>query len=490
MGISVSRGAISNFLQAVANLLVLLIFYRYVLSRLGSEQFGVWSITLAAVSSARLADLGISASVTRFVAVEQQENNNIRASRVIDTATTLVAVIIGAVALISYPLIAKLSSLVLSETNTELSIQILPYALASLWFSSLASVSQGALDGCRRMDVRSILFVSGQIILLPLSILLIPRYGLLGLAVAQALQSLYLFVAFRLAVSKLFPKAHFFKIAISASLVKKLLAYGGNFQLASVAMLLFDMTAKLLISKFSGPAPVGYFEIINSSVVKIRSIMVSANQSIVPYIASMSIDNVAAVRDFYTRNMSILFFFSMPVFSFLICASPGLSDLLIGSKERSPSFMIIALAVGWFLNTLACPAYFINLGSGTLTPNTISHIAIGVINLSSGLVLGHFYGWTGVVLAYSISLSIGSILLTCFFISFYHLATKDWIAIFLNERHTWLYLLLIASFAFIDCLTEAFNILPSASIFIYAPVIALLAWTDPLRPSIMSKTFI
>ena len=65
----------------------------------------------------------------------------------------------------------------------------------------------------------------------------------------------------------------------------------------------------------------------------------------------------------------------------------------------------------WFFNLFAGPAYFSNLGSGRVTPNTISHCMMGMINISLGIFLGIKFSLNGVIWAYAISLVIGSIYL-------------------------------------------------------------------------------
>jgi O-antigen/teichoic acid export membrane protein len=72
----------------------------------------------------------------------------------------------------------------------------------------------------------------------------------------------------------------------------------------------------------------------------------------------------------------------------------------------------MVLALGWLLNTLTAPAYFANMGIGTLRWNTIGHVIIGVLNLGLGLLLGSIYGGIGVVLGWVISLALGSSVVT------------------------------------------------------------------------------
>jgi O-antigen/teichoic acid export membrane protein len=66
------------------------------------------------------------------------------------------------------------------------------------------------------------------------------------------------------------------------------------------------------------------------------------------------------------------------------------------------------LTFAWFLNIVSTPAYFAYLGQGKLRWITIAHIIMGAVNIIAGLVLGHFFGWQGILAAFVGSLVLGS----------------------------------------------------------------------------------
>ena len=95
-------------LEAVASAVLVFALYRYISGALGIDQLGVWSAVLATVSAARLADLGLSAGVTRFVAREHARGEPERAEEVIDTATLTLMVTVGVLLALLYPLMEEL----------------------------------------------------------------------------------------------------------------------------------------------------------------------------------------------------------------------------------------------------------------------------------------------------------------------------------------------------------------------------------------------
>jgi len=88
--------------------------------------------------------------------------------------------------------------------------------------------------------------------------------------------------------------------------------------------------------------------------------------------------------------------------------APLASELWIGHYEQSFVGYAILLSAGFWLNNLIGPAYFVNLGTGMLRWNTLSHITIGILNMVLGYLLGVAFGGGGVVLGYVLALVIGS----------------------------------------------------------------------------------
>jgi len=99
------------------------------------------------------------------------------------------------------------------------------------------------------------------------------------------------------------------------------------------------------------------------------------------------------------------------MYTIIIIFLPPLSQLWIGQYESIFINFGILLSLGWLLNTLSSPAYFTYLGTGKLKWNITGHIAIGSINIILGLLFGLFFGGDGVVLAWAISLALGSCLI-------------------------------------------------------------------------------
>ncbi len=406
-----ARNALANVLQTVTGAALLFALYRYINTTLGVEQLGVWSVVLATVSASRLADMGLSGGVIRFVARDRARGDFNRAGQVIDTAALSLMVTIGAVLPLIYPLLGELLPHLFEGNYLAQALAILPYALLSLWLTVVAAVFQGGLDGCQRMDLRAGLVVSGQALLLALAFWLVPQHGLIGLAWAQIGQSLFLVVIGRFLLRYALPTLPRLPQQWRKHVLREMLGYGANLQAATLFMLLVDPVANALMARFGGPAAAGYFAMANQVVIKVRSVIVTANHAVVPYIATLSEAEPGRLDRFYRENMRVLAFVALPTFALLFAWAGLFSWLLTDGYQPEFVFFLGLVCLAWGINTFNAPAYFLNMGTGRVGWNTLSHLIMGVLNVSLGLLLGSLYGAHGVLYGYTIAMITASVVL-------------------------------------------------------------------------------
>jgi len=404
--------AVMSVAQVVILSVVLFILYGFLLKTIGPEGLGIWSVVLATTSVVRIVDLGLSSSVVKFVAKYLARGETESVSDLIQTVIISVAVLIGFTLLVGYPFASWLLGMIVPGNNLPAAVAILPYALVSLWMMMIASVFQAALDGYQRIDIRSMLMLTATILYLLLCFILAPRHGLLGLAYAQILQALILVVG-----SWIFLKRSLLSLPViprkwNRSLFKEVVGYGVNFQIASVAQMLYDPTTKALLTKFGGLTMVAYYEMASRMVLQLRSLIVSAHQVLVPAIADLQERKPETIKTVYKDCFQFLLFLAPPFYSVIVAATPVISELWIGHYESTFVLFSILLALGWFISTLNVPAYFASLGIGEGRWVMISHVVIGLLNGALGFLIGRSIGSIAVVVAWAFSLAVGSHVVT------------------------------------------------------------------------------
>jgi O-antigen/teichoic acid export membrane protein len=412
--------ALSSVLQIAVAGVCMFLLYRFLLKVLGAERLGIWSLVLATTSVTQVANLGLSGGAGRFVAKYRACNDSKGASSVVQTAAVAIGVALAVVLVGCYPLAGRVLSLLVPPESLPLALEVLPFAMASLWLANVAAVFQGGIEGCQRFDVRNTIQGAGAVLQLLLCLVLAPQYGLQGVAYAAVLLNAAILAASWLLLKRFLQVLSPFPRGWDPRLLKELAGYGIRLQAMTVLVQLCDPVTKGFISRFGGLAPLGYYEMASRLVIQVRALVVAANQVTVPYFANLREQAPQDVPAAYRATYNLLFFLSVPLFALLVVAMPLISVAWIGHYERVFVFAGVLLAFGWFVNTLNAPAYFLHLGTGDLRWNVASHLAIAAMNVGLGLLLGPAFGAIGAIIGWSVALAAGS----CLIVLSYHVRAR------------------------------------------------------------------
>ncbi|MDD4013490.1 MAG: oligosaccharide flippase family protein [Candidatus Omnitrophica bacterium] len=403
--------AMMSILQVFVISITLFILYRFLLDTIGVRQLGVWSLVLAATAVTQIANFGLSAGVVKFVAKYMALNNHSNVSEVIQTAAISTGAAVGCVLIFAYPIAIWLLKLIVPYESIADALAVLPFAMFSFWLLVIVGVFQSGLDGCHRIDVRSMLLMGSSISYLLFCFILAPRHGLMGVAYARVIQNASVCIISWLLLRKYLPTMPLFPCRWNKTLFKEMIGYGVNFQIISMTSMLGDPITKIFLTKFGGLAMVGYYEMASKMVNQLRALIVSANQVVVPTVSSLQEIVPEKVKSLYLKSYQTIFCVSLTSYAALMILIPLISKIWIGWYEPFFVFASVVLAAGTFLTTLAGPAYFTNLGSGDLKWNVIAHLLAVTSNVLMGLLLGVFIGGAGVVISMGIALAINSFII-------------------------------------------------------------------------------
>lgn len=164
--------------------------------------------------------------------------------------------------------------------------------------------------------------------------------------------------------------------------------YSLKSQVGSITTLLYDPITKFFLAKYGSLDAVGFYEMANRLVTQIRSIIVTANQVMVPKIVETSLNATSNFQRLYAMMFKILAIISTPLLFFFFFFAPFISLVWIGKVEPFFVLSIYTLIIGWYINTLSVPAYISNMGVGQLRQNIIQQhpkekvaVAISLIEL-------------------------------------------------------------------------------------------------------------
>lgn len=479
--------AIMSVIQILVSSVILFFLYRFILRNIGIEQLGIWSLILATTSVTRIADLGLSASVVKFVAKYVARNEDSNVSGVIQTATISIGLFIGVFLFIAYPVVKWLLIFIIPQDKLGIAISILPYAFLSFWISSIAGSLQSSLDGYQRFDIRAMILTGASIFNLFLCFYLVPIYGIMGLAYAQVIQNIVLCLCIWLFLKRFLNLLPIIPYQWNRSLFREIAGYGVKVQIINLFTMTCEPVTKALLSKFGGLAMVGYYEMASRIISQVHSLILAANKVIVPLIGGLQETYKELVRDVYITSYRLVFYIAVLSFPLIISFAPVISEIWIGHYQATFVVFSSLLGAGYFLNVLSYPAFFSNLGIGELNWNTVGYVLVGILNAGLGLILGSIWGGTGVVAAWAFSLALGGFIISVMYyvrhkIPFGELLPKESIGIGLASIAA-----LSTTISLYYLLRYLFNPLALVSMifFVYVVITVIPAWLHPMRPHLI-----
>lgn len=491
----ITINAASSIVQIIVSGIALFILYRMLLETIGPEKLGVWSLVLAASSMVQVAKLGLAGSILKHIADYSAVGDKQKISLATQTAVISIAVFSALLIVSILPFAGFYFQFALNGELYNDAVEILPMALIAFWIFMVTNIYQGALYGCELIIQRNSILVADSISHLILCSVLAPSFGLIGLAYARVIQNIL-----TLAVTVVVLKKHVRFLPLvpyqwNKPLFKELFSYAANFQLISLLVMLADPLTKGFLSKYGSVSMVGYYEMANKLIQLFRSLLVNANQVLVPVFARLTKLDAGKVADTYLMSYRLVFFITVPGFCLLAIAAPLISKVWIGHYEPHFIWFSVVLSIGWLFNTLSVPAYHSGLGTGHMRDNVVSHVIMTAVNILLILAIGKLWDGAGVVAAWAIALVTSGLLLNTLYYRRHAVSYGN--AIPRDSR--WLLLLscfgLIASYVlwnevsvFLKIIKETLSMSDSGARFLvsismvgcFLALISYLIWSHPL----------
>jgi O-antigen/teichoic acid export membrane protein len=384
------RNAIYAVMEVVASGVALFLIYRNVVQVLGVSSLGIWSLVLATTAFGRVADIGISAGLARFVARAIAEDEPYKAIAYMRTGAITVAATMGLVALLGwYPLWLALGWS-LKGHELDQAREVLPWAILTFWLLNLKAVGDASLLGLQRVDLRLISSIVGTATQVCASLALVKPFGLVGLAWAQAGQyipvlGLVMFFLWRMRPAT--PKSSL-GVWFSWPIFRELFGFGAKLQVGTVANLMFEPACKIVLGNMAGTAVLGTFEMAYRMIYQVRSIAIMAIQTTVPAFAELDARKSEKLPELFEKVCRVAALATAPLMIMSIVASPFISSIWIGSINPHFVFLSAALAIGWSINVLSSPAYFLGIADGRVWPNIVGQILSGILAPIAVYILG------------------------------------------------------------------------------------------------------
>lgn len=372
----------------------------------GLETVGVWALVASLLSFSRAADFW-TRGLASFVGESVGKGESKVAVGFIATSALTGALGYLLIGLVSAPLIHFFANAIVGAENAHVLRSILPLMVGIFWISCMASVYQLGFVGYGRLGWKATLTVMGQILFLLGAVVLAPDLGLRGILYAQAIQGLVVLILsaliFHLHIARTRPDRWW-----DMARFRQLFNFGSKSLLLAMLVMAIEPSIRLLGSYYGGLAQVAIIEMASRVLAAARALITSLGQVMIPAFARHIGGDKAERAALYEDVLLLFALLGWPATAMVIAASPLVNLVAFGHPTDMLAVYNIVLGLGWLINLISAPAYFLLMGSRHLRPLFISHFVMAAGTFGLGHLGGQLGGVSAAMAGAALGLAVSS----------------------------------------------------------------------------------
>lgn len=397
---------------------VRLLLVPFVITTLGIERFGVWSLCIAIVSYGGLMDGGLDSALSPFVARHQAAAEPRAQARTIATA----AYFYGGIGLVLTLMVWFLADLLVSvfqmpaayraEAALVLRLSALNFAMANA-----VTVFTATLQGLQRFGLTSafrtlyvLLMGAGSVAALEAG------WGLPGLMWATIAATAVSGLCSAGSVLVTLPYVRLHPRDWSLPTLRELLSFGSRIWVSKMASLIIGYTDRLFIGAFLSVSLLGMYEVGAKVAFAIRDIALMGTAPVIPAASQLSAaGDQTALRRLYERGMVIIAAAVLPLLTFVAVMAPAVLHLWVDAAYPVSLTVCRILLAGCAVSVVMLYSASVSTGAGR--PEMQMWYAITVVASQLALLplAIHLWGWVGAAAATSTTIGLGTVVFFALF---------------------------------------------------------------------------
>jgi O-antigen/teichoic acid export membrane protein len=382
--------------EFAAVVLIQLFVMRYIVLVLGVSALGIWSVLMSAAQLARFFDLGASAGTGLFLAIASLDRNINQIENILATIIYItVPMYLSLSAILFFPLQRALT-LVLKDQALIEGRHLLIYALCSYVAQVLSGAFASSLTGLHLGFRKSQIGISAIAIQAVLSVTLIRRYGLPGLAIAQIANYSFTTVMSILVLRVTVGVRLKGLLRFNWETIRRIMSFGVGIQVSSLAWGAFETSIRFIMSRFAGVEQVGTYEIAYKISSQARVLAFYVSQSLAPMFASLGASNKQELLAFYRRVYAR---YALLAAIAIIAFSPLTSLIMLGRVNGIFLLFSVLTALGTMAHIVVSPSELTAVSMGLFRYNVAGVFVALILMLLLGPLLGYLFQGPGVASA-------------------------------------------------------------------------------------------
>jgi O-antigen/teichoic acid export membrane protein len=407
----VVRSGVYNFLGFIVSACYLIVLIPVLVHFIGIEQFGLWSLMVALTGFLGLADLGMGMSFVKFIAEHATRNDYGKMNAVIQHGLIFYLVVAAVVFVTGYLLFPALASLLnIPGEKLDLAHTVMVLALTGFGVTGLSHVFGSVLSALQRMDAYNLLVI-GMLVAKFIAIysVLAAGYGLPGMMAADLAVTVFTFIPLIVVTRRVFPMMSLRMGSFDGALMKQLLAFGSQLQLARLGEMVQLQFDKILLTRYIGLTAVSLYDFGSRPLVRLRALPLTVIQSLVPAVSALDADeNPARIRAAFLRATRYLIVVALPLFTFLTVYAHEIIQVWLGVQHEWAAVTMQIFGIAYFVNVVGSVLGFVSHGKGEPKYQMQAMLIQGSLNIFLSVVLLLLFGYFGAVTGTAISMIVGT----------------------------------------------------------------------------------
>jgi len=409
---------------------VLFVLTPYILSHVGLEKYGVWSIVGVLISYFGLLDLGVGASYVKYISEYYAGRKYKEINEIVCTGIVfylIFSIIVITAAFFAMPILVKILNIPGYLEGEAKKVILLGIGL--FCFSNIMGSFSSIQSGLQRMDISvKVSIVASTVNIICVIFFLNKGYGLIGLIASSICSFVVGGIINIIAAYKLFPQLSIRAVYVTKSAFKKVFNFGYQMQVMRLSDIILFQTDRVIIAVFFGIKYVGIYQIGAAVVNYAREIPLFLLSAILPAASEIHArQEKERMKKLYIRGSKYLFFITTPIMMFLVVAASGIIRLWVGNGYEGARGITQILSVGYYANVVVGVAVIIAIGMGRLGIITRASL----LTLLSGIILTVLFaktiGFLGVAIATAIALLSGPVYFLKRFHALIEVGTYDYL---------------------------------------------------------------